>query len=282
ITPAMKRARVLATLGGMHRLGAFVGPFLGAAAIAGASLRAAYWVAAGCALLAVLVLLAVREPEDLRAQPRTGRSAPGREIRVVVRRYRHLFLTLGTAVFLVGATRGARQTVIPLWGEYQGFDPEVISLIFGLSGALDVLLFYPAGKVMDAFGRLWIGIPSMAIMAGAMVALPLTSTVAGVTVVAAVLGLGNGMGSGIMMTLGSDVAPPAERSTFLGVWRLFQDSGDAAGPLAISAGAALGSLAAGIWVTATFGTGAAAALARWVPRYSEHASRTTRRRAGLL
>ncbi len=189
----------------------------------------------------------------------------------MMRDYRRFFLTLGIATLLVGAVRGARQTVLPLWGEFLGFDPEVISLIFGLSGALDMLLFYPAGKVMDRFGRLWIAIPSMSTMAVAMALLPLADTVVTVSLVAGLLGLGNGMGSGIVMTLGADVAPPTQRSSFLGVWRLFQDTGEAAGPLLISAGTALGSLAAGIWVTAMIGGAASAALGRWVPRYSHHA-----------
>jgi MFS family permease len=144
----------------------------------------------------------------------------------------------------------------------------VTSLLFGLSGALDMLLFYPAGKVMDRLGRLWVAVPSMLVMAVGLAILPFMHTVAGVAVAAAVLGVGNGMGSGIVMTLGADVAPADTRPTFLSVWRLFQDTGDAVGPLVLAGGAALGSLAAGVWATAALGAGSAAALARWVPRYS--------------
>lgn len=284
ITPADRRARVLSTLGGMHRIGYFVGPFLGAAVVFGASIGPAYWLAAGCSGLAAVVVLVVRDS----AQRTSGGGGPtGSEsqarpsIGSVLVRYRRLFVTLGLTTFLVGAVRGARQTVLPLWGEHLGLDPEVISVIFGLSGALDMLLFYPAGKVMDQFGRLWIGIPSMVLMAAAMAVLPLATSVPSLAIVAAILGVGNGIGSGIMMTLGADVAPQGERSAFLGVWRLFQDCGDAAGPMVLSAGAALGSLAVGIWVTSALGAAAAGALGRWVPRYSDHANRTTRRRAGI-
>lgn len=281
ITPVDRRARALSTLGGMHRLGYFIGPFLGALVIVSSSIRPAFWLASGCLLLTVAVLLAARDPEPRQqtASPAPASSAVG--IVALMHDYRRLFLALGTATLLVGAVRGARQTVLPLWGEFQGFDPEVVSLLFGLSGALDMLLFYPAGKVMDRYGRLWIGIPSMLLMGLAMLLLPFADTVGSVAVVAALLGLGNGVGSGIIMTLGADVAPPTQRSSFLGVWRLFQDTGDAAGPLVISAGTALGSLAAGIWLIAAVSTGAAGALARWVPTYSVHANRTTRRRAGI-
>ncbi|HEX5771046.1 MAG TPA: MFS transporter [Nocardioidaceae bacterium] len=280
ITPVGHRARVLSTLGGMHRLGYFIGPFLGAVVIVSSSLRPAYWLATGCVLVTLVVLLAARTPRT--DTPGTGAAAGQTSLWRIIRENRRLLLTLGTATMLVGAVRGARQTVLPLWGESLGLDPEVISLIFGLSGAVDMLLFYPAGKVMDRFGRLWIAIPSMLLMGVAMALLPLTSTAAEMSVVAGLLGLGNGLGAGIIMTIGADVAPTDGRSSFLGVWRLFQDTGDAMGPLVIAAFTALGSLAAGIWVAAAFGGASSAALARWVPRFSVHANQTTRRRAGLL
>ncbi|WP_426309029.1 MFS transporter [Cellulosimicrobium sp. E-16] len=275
ITPPLRRARVLSTLAGVHRIGLFLGPFAGAAVIAATDVRGAYWLGAVAALAAVAVLAVVRpEPtaqdEPGRVRPRGRGTATGPRVTIarVAREHRRLFATLGVAILLVSAVRGARQTVIPLWGEHLGLDAEVTSLIFGVSGALDMLLFYPAGKVMDRFGRLWVAVPSMLTMAVGLALLPFAHTVAAVTVVAALLGVGNGMGSGIVMTLGADVAPAEVRPTFLSVWRLFQDTGDALGPLVLSAGAALGSLAAGVWATSVLGAGSAAALARWVPRYS--------------
>jgi MFS family permease len=98
------------------------------------------------------------------------------------------------------------------------------------------------------------------------------------TVVAMIMGFGNGIGSGILMTLGADVAPPEIRSKFLGVWRLCADSGSAGGPLIVSAAAGLGSLALGISAMGVTGVVAAAALLRWVPRYSPFATTGTRSR----
>ncbi|MBD8080694.1 MFS transporter [Cellulosimicrobium arenosum] len=291
ITPPLRRARVLSTLAGVHRIGLFIGPFAGAAVIAVSSVEGAYWLGAGAALVSV-VIIAVVPPE--RPSPTAGTSTPagasttpdGRPVRPararasitrVAREHRRLFATLGVAILLVAAVRGARQTVIPLWGEHLGLDAEVTSLVFGVAGALDMLLFYPAGKIMDRFGRLWVAIPSMLTMSLALALVPFTDTAPSLAVVAALLGVGNGMGSGIIMTLGADVAPADVRPTFLSVWRLFQDTGDALGPLVLSAGAALGSLAAGIWAAAALGGAAAGALRRWVPRYSELADLVVRR-----
>ena len=295
ITPPLRRARVLSTLAGVHRIGQFLGPFAGALVIHGGSVANAYWLGVGAAAAATVTLLLVREPAERIGVPASGtlrerraaqralrRAGAGPSLVQVLREHRAVFTSLGVAVLLVGAVRGARQTVLPLWGEHLGFDPATTSLIFGLAGAVDMMLFYPAGKVMDRMGRLWIGIPSMLVMGASMVVLPFTDTIAGVSFAAALMGLGNGMSSGILMTLGSDVSPAQGRAQFLGMWRVFQDSGGALGPLVVSAGAALGSLAVGIWVTGALGVGAAAALARWVPRWSVHANRTTRRKAGLI
>lgn len=282
ITPPLQRARVLSTLGGVHRIGQFVGPFVGALVIHGGDLRGVYLLGTAAAVAATVVLAVVREDPTVDAGRRSRDTGPGRTtLAGLVREHGPLLRTLGVAVLLVAAVRGARQTVIPLWGEHLGLDHAVTSVIFGVAGGVDMLLFYPAGKVMDRLGRLWIGVPAMLVMGVAMLLLPFTGSAVSLAVVGGLLGLGNGMSSGILMTLGADVAPAGERARFLGLWRVLQDSGTAAGPLIISAGAALGSLAAGIWAAAALGPTAAAALARWVPRWTVHANRTTRRRAGI-
>lgn len=279
VTPVLKRARALSTLAGTHRIGAFVGPFAAAAVLWVWDLHAVYWLAVGTSVVAGLVTALV--PDVAAGATAHRRSAVPVTFRTVLAANWRVFATLGIAVVMVGATRAARQVVLPLWSEHLGFSPATTSIIFGLSGAVDMLLFYPAGRIMDRRGRLWVAIPCMVILGGAIIALPLTSTVAGVAVVAMVMGFGNGIGSGILMTLGADVAPPDVRAQFLGIWRLFQDSGSALGPLVVSAGAALGSLAGGIVASGTVGLLGAVALAAWVPRWSVHANRTTRRRAGI-
>ncbi|MFI2753188.1 MFS transporter [Cellulomonas sp. P22] len=279
VTPVVNRARALSTLGGVSRIGAFLGPFLGAAVLHWTGLRGVFWLAAVTTVLAGLVVAIVPDVEGSRLP--TTRATAHVSTLTVLRRHRHVLLTLGSAVVLVGAVRASRQVVLPLWTDHVGLSPTTTSLIFGLAGAVDMLLFYPAGHVMDRRGRLWVAVPSMVVLGGAIALLPLTDTVAGICVVAMVMGLGNGIGSGILMTLGADVAPPETRSQFLGIWRLLQDSGAAAGPLVVSAGAALGSLAAGIATMGAMGLVAAGALARWVPRWSVHANATTRRRAGI-
>lgn len=278
ITPPLRRARVLSTLGGMHRVGYFIGPFAGALVITLWSVAAVFVMAAALSLLASLVVLLAAGDER---GDRATASAPVLPAASLWSEYRGLFLRLGLAVLLIGAVRGARNTVLPLWAEYVGIDPASTSVIFGISAGVDTLLFYPAGYVMDRFGRLAVGVPAMGVMGLALAFIPLATTPVTLGVVSVLLGLGNGMSSGILMTLGSDVAPPERRAKFLGIWRLFSDTGLAVGPLVLTAAAAAGSLAAGVWAMAAASGASMASQLRWVPRYTDHASNATRRAAGL-
>ena len=199
-------------------------------------------------------------------------------VRSVMVRHRRLFLTLGTAVLLVASVRATRQTVLPLWADHLGQSPSTTSIVVGLAGLVDTLTFYPAGKIMDRAGRLWIAVPPMLLLGLTQAALPFTGGLASLTLVALLMGFGNGIGSGVLMTLAADVAPRPVRAQFLGAWRLCSDSGTAAGPLVVSAAAGLGSLAAGIETMGVVGIIAAIALLRWVPRYSAFATKGPRDR----
>jgi MFS family permease len=98
-----------------------------------------------------------------------------------------------------------------------------------------MLLFHPAGGVMDRFGRRWVALPSVLILAAGLALLPLAHSFGTRTAVAVVLGIGNGIEAGLVMTLGADSAPPDARAQFLGGWRLTADLGNAAGPILIGA-----------------------------------------------
>ena len=270
VVPIRLRARAMSTLGGSHRIGLFIGPFIGAGAIALTDIRGAYVVAMIAAASAGLILVLVPDVAIPSGQPAAIRG--GITSFEMLTAYRRLFATLGLAIIGVAAVRAARQTVLPLWAEHIGLSPAQTSLIFGIASSVDMALFYPAGKVMDQYGRLAIALPATLILGGAMMVLPLSGEAVSLTIVAMTMSLGNGIGSGIMMTLGADAAPIDGRVRFLGVWRLLSDTGNAAGPVVVSVVATAWALAAGIVAIGSVGLLATAALAAWVPRYSQYAT----------
>ncbi len=276
VAPVGLRARAMSTLGGSHRIGLFIGPFVGAAAISLTSLRAAYVVAMVAAASAGLLLMLIPDVAVGANQPVSIRG--GVTSGQMLRSHLRLFATLGLVLLAVGAVRAARQTVLPLWAEHLGLSAATTSLIFGIASAVDMALFYPSGKVMDQLGRLSIALPSMLILGIAMMALPLTGGVLSLTIVAMVMSFGNGIGSGIIMTLGADVSPLDGRTKFLGIWRILSDSGNAAGPIVVSVVATAATLALGIVTVGALGPVAALGLAVFVPRFSPYATRGSTRR----
>lgn len=264
VVPYHKRARAMSTLGGTHRIGMFIGPFLGAGVMHWWGTSGPFWIHLGAALAAGTLVAVLRDPAA--GTPRTRQSGSPAETFRVLRENVPVFRTLGTGAMLVGAVRASRQVVIPLWAEQIGLDSATTSLIFGLAGAVDMLLFYPAGKAMDRFGRVSVAVPCMTIMGISLVLLPLTGNGWTLLAVALLMGFGNGMGSGIIMTLGADASPAVGRSAFLGGWRLCADLGNASGPVLISAIAAATTLGPAIVAIGAVGFLGAGALARWIPR----------------
>ena len=271
------RARALSTLGGVMRIGLFVGPFLAAGLIHWMGIGGAYWAGVGSLMVAAVV--AMRMPDLPAHAPANDEGTDLASVRApatllsVGTSHAKIFLTVGIGALLVAAVRASRQAVIPLWAESIGLDAATTSLIYGLAGGIDMLVFYPAGKVMDRKGRVWVAVPSMAIMGVALLLTPFTHGVHTLLMASLLIGFGNGIGSGMIMTLGADYSPVAGRAHFLGLWRLMSDIGSTGGPALLSAVTALVSLAAGIWCTGLTAFAGAIVLWYWIPRTTRHPAR---------
>lgn len=131
--------------------------------------------------------------------------------------------------------------------------PEQTSLVFGAAAAVDMVLFHPAGWLMDHRGRAVVAVPVVGAVAVGSLVLPLTGDVGGVALVAVLMAVGNGLGAGIVMTLGADAAPVEGRAQFLGAWRLAGDVGASGGPVLLSALLAWVPLAVGCLVVGVLG-----------------------------
>ena len=247
--PATHRARAMSTLGGTMRMGTFLGPFLGAAAQAPLGLDGAFAAAAAAMAVGALLCLRIRDLPVPASDPAAGEEpGPAGRPRLldVARARRGALLTAGFGVVAVSAARAARNAVIPLWATHLGLDAATASLVFGLAGAADLLLFYPSGRLMDRFGRRAVAVPCLTLLGAGFLAISLTREPTAFAAAAVLLGIGNGFGAGIVMTLGADHSPPNARAQFLGLWRSMSDAGMLAGPLLLSGVTAAAGLAVGV------------------------------------
>jgi MFS family permease len=264
VVPITHRARAMSLLGGSYRVGVLVGPLVGAGLISLTDLTSVFWLGAAMSVLASL--LAATMP-DLGEEKRAAARASGHlGVWTVIASHRRLLATLGTAVVILGMSRSLRLSLLPLWAEHVGLSASTTSLIFAGAAALDVAFMWPGGWLMDTRGRMVVAVPVVLSMAVACLLLPLATTVVSVSLVMALIACGNGLGSGIVMTLGADAAPDEGRPQFLGAWRLCGDIGNTGGPLLVGAIAATAPLATACLVVGVLGLAGAGWVGLWTHR----------------
>jgi MFS family permease len=227
--PLNYRARSLSLLGGTFRAGAFLGPIIGASVVFAWGIHWVYIVGIVFCLASTAVLMATQP--DLMDKPS---STPHVSPWLVARQESAKLATVGMAATILAMMRTVRQIGIPLWGLYIGLHPGKVSLIIGIAGAVDFALFYVSGQIMDRFGRRWAVVPSLVGLAVTHVALVFALNEPAFLWVAIAMSIANATGSGIVLTLGADLAPEGQRNEFLAAYRLLIDSGQAVTPLLVS------------------------------------------------
>jgi len=266
MTPVQERGRVISTFGGIFRFGRFLGPLAGGAVAMLLGLRASFLsFGAICVVALLIVIFFLPHVETLRVHAPTSRPAGSLFWHVIRTQYRSL-ATAGMGYLFFQIVRSGPTTLIPLYGTFiLKLDVQTIGLIIGFSSGLDMLLFYPAGLLMDRWGRRYAIITSCLCITAGVALVPLTQTATFLLLAGMVAGLGNGLGSGTMMTMGADLSPVEGRSDFLGAWSMVGDIGTATGPLVTGKLADLMPLPLTAFVIAAGGLTAAMIFWRLVP-----------------
>ncbi len=264
------RGRAMALFGGLNRVGKFIGPLIGGFAAAAWGLRMPFLLSGLISVPAVLCVLffvparrgSTEVPGTATVRPVAGHRAHRLPFRQMLREQAGVLVPAGLGQIFVQMIRTGRDTIIPLYASgVIGLTVEQVGLLVGIAAAVEMMMFLPAGWVMDNLGRKVSLVPSFGIQAVGMALVPLTGGFGGLLACATTIGLANGLSSGAMMTVGADLAPPDARGEFLGVWRLVGDLGGTAGPSAVGfvadalalPAAALTMAASGLAATLIFG-----------------------------
>ena len=267
VVPSAARGRSIAAFGGAQRIGMLLGPALGGVIAAAFGFAAAFAAFGLVSVVAFALCALFLEPrgDAGHASPRQ-RLGHREALRRVLVEQRRLLLVAGAGQLMAQMIRSGRRIVLPLYGAVAlGLDVQAIGWVLSVAALFDVALFPLAGVIMDRWGRKWAIVPCFAVQAVGMALVPLSGGFIGLAVAGAVIGIGNGLGSGTMMTLASDLAPADTIGEFLGVWRLIGDAGATGGPVAVGAIADLVTLTSATLLIAAVGFGAAAVFAFAVP-----------------
>lgn len=236
--PLRFRGRVTSGMGGTHRLALAVGPLIGGAVAETVSFRAAFLLA-GVVMIAGAVFWVLpggREEVEVAA------AAPRVDVVEALRRHRRLVVVGGLGPMLIMAGREGRYVVIPLVADRLGLSVSEIGGLLAVGTVIDFVVFPVSGVLMDRLGRLYAIVPAFTVMAIGMVMLGLADTATDVAVASVLIGAGNGVTSGAMLTLGADLAPAEEQGPYLAGFNLVTNFGFFLGPFAVGAVADLAGL----------------------------------------
>ena len=261
-----QRGKAISMFGGTHRLGGFIGPAIGGIAAGMLGLRAVFvlvGLVTAVGLIPVLLFTLNSKREKQNESAKDGREL---HIRSVLASNYRVLAPAGTAQIFGQMIRAGRTIIIPLFAaEVLGLAVDQIGLIVSLSVAVDFSLFVVAGWLMDRVGRKFAIVPCFGIQALGMALVPFATSYSGLLFAAVLIGIGNGLGSGSMMTLGADLSPARSRGEFLGLWRWIGDMGQTGGPLVVGVVADILVLSSAIWVIAGSGLAAASIFLFFVP-----------------
>jgi MFS family permease len=129
-------------------------------------------------------------------------------------------------------------------------------------------MFYLSGQIMDRFGRSFAAVPTLFGLGLAHLIVGIATDANTFLLLALLMSLANGIGSGVIMVLGADLAPPDKRSEFLASYRLLVDFGDAAAPLILAplvVAVGLTGAMAGFGFLGFIGAGL---MYKYIPRYA--------------
>jgi MFS family permease len=251
--------RAIAAMAGLQRGGALLGPVAGGLLAGAAGFPVAFAAGAVSAVLAAAMVLAfAREVVVQRDQHDVGL----RGTLAVLRAHRGVLATAGGSALVLQLMRATRQLLVPLFGQAVGLGVTTIGVVYSLSTVVDIALFYPSGILADRRGRKWSAVPSMVLYSVGLALLPLVSGLYSLLAVAAVLGFANGIGTGVVMIMGADLARASGRpGQFLGLWRLIGDVGISLAPMLTSTIVGFGGLAAASLVVAGVGVSGSLVMA---------------------
>lgn len=283
------RGRAMSTIGGSFRMSLFVGPLLGGFLADTVGFEATFAIAGAVTALGVIppllqpadernevldsaaptsspapppsspssaqpssqqsVVPIVTPAEEASSAPTSSRADPV-GLFAAIRVHRRILALAALVPMLTMAVREGRYVVVPLIGDDLGLSPTAVGALVTVGTSADLLLFPVAGFIMDRFGRLAAMVPSFSLIALGLVVLGLADTTAVAVVAGAIMGIGNGLSSGALLTLGSDLAPADSPGPFLAAIAVIQDVGKIIGPITVGFVGSAASLSAAAFVLA--------------------------------
>ncbi len=246
-----RRGRSMSALAATNRVAFLVGPVLGGFMARLGGFDAAFIAAAGVVLAGVAMMVLAPIVPAVRMERTADQKPHG--MRAIMRSHRRVLLLLGAGQLCVGALRLGFLTLIAFRGSALGLSPSAVGLAFSIAFLFDLLLFPVSGRIMDLRGRLHAIVPAFGMLAVAASLVGSAGSLTQLVAVAALGGIANGLSTGSLLTVNSDLAPAHAPGQFLAAVGFLAAIGEITGPLVVGTLTDLLSLQAAGLVTGVVG-----------------------------
>ena len=254
IVPSEYRGKAFSRFGGINRIGWFFGPVIGGFTAGSIGIDIHFYIISIVSLFTTILIFFTTEPTNENLIQSNEIKPP--TFKETILENKKSFTIGGSGHFIMQFLRQCRHVLIPIWAFSIGLGVEELGLIQSISAAIDMTLFYPVGLIMDKYGRKWTSVPSIILLSLGFIFMTYVDSFNGLMLVGLLLGFANGLGSGAMLTLGSDLSPKNQPGSFLGIWRLFGWSGNSAGgPISGAIAQTVGNTASALSISMIGGIG---------------------------
>jgi len=222
------RGKSLAFMGGIFRTTSIISPILGGFLIKFFGFRLIYRIQG------ILVLLALLSTIFLIKKVPITKKKTEKPYLIIKKTFKENGKNIAIAMLGIAGLqilRMSRNLLFPIWASHIGISIEIIGMLSTISGLIETLMAIPDGIVMDRYGRKFIAVPCIIGLGISLSLLSLTSEIIGLTIITILMSVANGFGSGINMTISTDLAPAGAVTEFLGIWRVTSDSSQITAPM---------------------------------------------------
>jgi MFS family permease len=222
------RGKSLAFMGGIFRTTSIISPIFGGFLIKFFGFRLIY------SIQGILVILALFATIFLIKKIPATKKGTGSTHQVIKKTFKENGKNICIAMLGIAGLqilRMSRNLLFPLWASHIGITIEVIGTLSSIGGLIETLMAIPDGIVMDRYGRKFIAVPCTLGFGISLALLSFTSGIIGLTIITILMSVANGFGSGINMTISTDLAPAQAVTEFLGIWRFTSDSSQITAPI---------------------------------------------------
>ena len=240
ITTPAERGRAMAIYQGVFLFAVSVGPLPGGLIAERYGLHAPFLAYAAAGFVAAMVAwLHVPETRGFRhrdrSDPMTAVPSFAAQIRLLTGHVGFLLVGLVSFTNAVARTGGLFNVIPVLARDRLGLNADRIGFGLALASLVGLALAYPAGVIVDRYGRKIVIAPAT-IMAGLSITLFLLAPSYGWFLVACIVwSIAAGISGAAPAAYAADVAPPGMNAAAMSTYRMLGDLGYVIGPIALGA-----------------------------------------------